>query len=193
MKKIPLYFLRGSDGRALKKVAHGMEDIESGAGVATEKVDGSACAIIEGRYYKRYDANTKRGRKPPLGGIPCQPEPDPHTGHWPFWVLVDERKREDQWFVNAYKNTPWCRKDGTYEAVGKHFNGNPYGLDDDFMETHGRIEIKDFPRTYDLIKEYFEAHDSIEGVVFWVDGKPKAKIRRKDFGLPWPAKGKNGE
>ena len=189
MKKIPLLFVRDEDGAMTRVVTPGMEWVADGDGEATEKVDGSACAIIEGRLYKRYDANVKRGRRPPIGAIPCQPEPDPFSGHWPFWVLTDSHKREDAWFINAQFNSPWNWEDGTYEAVGKHFNGNPYGLDDDFLERHGRIKLKDCPRDYDGLYDFLRERE-IEGVVFWKDGKPQCKIRRKDFGLPWPVKTK---
>lgn len=57
-----------------------------GEGVATVKVDGSCCAMINGKFYKRYDA--KKGRSIPRGAIKCQKEPDPVTGHMPCWVEV---------------------------------------------------------------------------------------------------------
>ena len=190
MKKIPTLFKREYDERGnvvgvTKEVAAGMEWVLAGDGEATEKVDGSACAIIDGALYKRYDANVAKGRKPPEGGIPCQDAPDPVTGHWPHWVKVDPASKGDKWFIRAYENTPWCREDGTYEAVGVHFQGNPYGLDADFLEKHGRIKIKDCPRTFEGIREYLRTHE-IEGVVFWKDGEPKCKIKRSDFGFKWP-------
>jgi len=77
------------------------------------------------------------------------------------------------------------RTDGTYEAVGLHFQGNPYGLDEDFLERHGRIKIKDCPRTFDGIREWLRVHP-VEGIVFWLDGEPKCKIKRSDFGFKWP-------
>lgn len=165
------------------EVTPGFEWVMSGEGEATEKVDGAACAIIGGTLYKRYDA--KGGKTPPKGAIPCQPFADPYTGHWPHWVACNDRKAEDRWFIRALRNTPWATEDGTYEAVGLHFNGNPYGLDDDFLERHGRIKVKDFPRTFEDMKEYLRTHP-IEGVVFWKDGEPMCKIRRKDFGFRWP-------
>ena len=99
--------------------------------------------------------------------------------------MVDPASKGDKWFIRAYENTPWCREDGTYEAVGVHFQGNPYGLDADFLEKHGRIKIKDCPRTFDGIREYLRAH-FIEGIVWWKDGEPRCKIKRTDFGFPWP-------
>lgn len=188
MKKIPTLFKRefgtsGSIERALPDVTPGCEWVLDGEGEATEKVDGAACAIIGGVFYRRYDA--KQGKEPPDGAIPCREKPDPYTGHWPHWVKVDAKSKGDRWFVAAYENTPWCREDGTYEAVGVHFQSNPYGLDADFLERHGRIKIKDCPRTFDGIREYLRAH-AIEGIVFYKDGEPQCKIKRTDFGFPWP-------
>ena len=174
-----------------REVLPGLEWVIKGEGEATEKVDGAACAIIGGVLYKRYDA--KHGKEPPVGAIPCQDAPDPYTGHWPHWVAVDTRKPSDRWFVSALMNTTWINQneggaEGTYEAVGLHFQSNPYGLDADFLERHGRIKVKDFPRTFEGMKEYFRTH-CIEGVVFWKDGEPRCKIKRSDFGFKWPVKG----
>lgn len=190
MKKIPTLFEReyGDDGRVVAvkpDVRHGCEWALAGDGVATEKVDGACCAIINGRLWKRFDA--KPGRKIPQGAIPCQPTADPITGHWPHWVMVDAKSKGDKWFVEAWVNTPWATEDGTYEAVGLHFQGNPYGLDADFLERHGRIKIKDCPRTFDGIREWLRVHE-VEGIVWWKDGEPKCKIKRKDFGFKWPVR-----
>lgn len=190
MKKIPTLFEReyGDDGRVVAvkpDVRRGCEWVLDGEGEATEKVDGACCAIINGRLWKRFDA--KPGRKIPQGAIPCQPTADPITGHWPHWVRVDAKSKGDKWFVEALVNTPWATEDGTYEAVGLHFQSNPYGLDADFLERHGRIKIKDCPRTFEGIREYLRTHE-IEGVVFWRDGEPQCKIKRKDFGFSWPVR-----
>lgn len=171
-----------------RTVRSGFEWVLAGEGTATEKVDGAACAVINGKFYKRFDA--KNGKEPPKDAIPCQPEPDKYTGHWPHWVEVNPKSPADKWFVKAWVNTPWIgelqdpRTDGTYEAVGVHFQSNPYGLDDDFLERHGRIKVKDFPRDFDGMREWFRVHP-IEGIVFWKDGQPQCKIKRSDFGFKW--------
>ena len=188
MKKIPTLFKRefgvnGSIERVLPEVTPGCEWVMDGEGEATEKVDGAACAIIGGVFYRRYDV--KRNWVVPEGAIPCQSTRDPYTGHWPHWVMVDPKAKGDKWFLAAYGNTPWCREDGTYEAVGVHFQSNPYGLDADFLEKHGRIKIKDCPRTFDGIREWLRVHE-VEGIVWWKDGEPRCKIKRTDFGFPWP-------
>ena len=191
MKKIPTMYFREYDGgrfiRIRDRVMPGCEFVAAGRGEATEKVDGSACAIIGGVYYKRYDANVRKGRLPPVGGIACQPEPDHVTGHWPFWVPVTREDPADRHLVAAYDNTPWNREDGTYEAVGRHFQTNPYGLDADFLERHGRIKLPDCPRDFEGIREYLRTHE-IEGIVWWLDGEPRCKIKRTDFGFEWPVR-----
>ena len=171
MKKIPTLFEREYSNHKVVGinpiVTDGMEWVLDGKGVSTVKIDGSCCAIINGEFYKRYDA--KKGRKAPEGAIPCC-EPDPITGHHPHWVKVDENNPADKWFVIAYQNTD-NRTDGTYEAIGVHFQGNPYGLCDDILEKHGVKNI-DVERSFEGIKKYLE-ENYIEGIVFWLDGNSR--------------------
>lgn len=203
MKKIPTLFEREFENhrlvRTLDKVTPGFEWVLNGEGVATVKYDGSCCAIMDGKFYVRYDA--KEGRKPPEGAIPCC-DPDPVTGHWPHWLEVDIQnpQKDYKWFVEAYKNTtlPIISKNATYEAIGPHFNSNPYHLNHDRLVLHGQTRLDEdiFPdllgngdgkRTFEGIKRYLEETE-IEGLVFWKDGEPQCKIKRRDFGFEWPIK-----
>lgn len=183
MKKIPTLFTRTFENHRIVGIT---DEITPGCeeaflhGDATIKIDGSCCAIIDGVFYKRYDA--KKGKKPPAGAIPCC-EPDPTTGHHPHWVKVDFGNPDDKWFARAFNNTP-VTCNGTYEAIGPHFQGNPYGLCDEILELHG-VKKVDVERTFDGIKKYLEAN-YIEGLVFWLNGEPVCKIKRSDFGLRWP-------
>ena len=206
MKKIPTLFERVYENHRivdiLPKVTPGMEWVLEGKGQATVKYDGSCCAIIGGKFYKRYDA--KNGKKPPVGAIPCC-EPDPVTGHWPHWVRVNFYDPADKWFIRALNSTfspvgTWTTGfdeafnplfnsiclGGTYEAVGQHFQGNPYGTDKDVLLKHG-TDLVLVERTFDGIKKYLTEHN-IEGLVFWKGGEPQCKIKRTDFGLQWPSK-----
>ena len=194
MKKIPTLFTRVYHDHAvidiLPKITPGCEEAFKN-GVATVKIDGSCCAVIDGEFYKRYDA--KKGKNPPAGAIPCC-DPDPVTGHWPHWVKVDPDDPADKWFAEACKLTIFSYLtflknpigDGTYEAIGKHFNGNPYNLDYDILCLHGSKEVE-VPRTFEGVKEWLENNNE-EGLVFWLDGEPVCKIKRSDFGLDWPVK-----
>ena len=190
MKKIPTLFERVYENHKivgiLPNVTEGMEWVLAGEGIATVKWDGSCCAIMNGEIYKRYDA--KNGKKPPEGAISCC-DPDPVTGHWPHWVKCDPNNPADKWFIQAFENVKKneCRADlygGTFEAVGPHFQGNPYHFEEDKLIKHG-IHVVEVERTFEGIKKYLENH-SQEGIVFWKDGEPKCKIKRTDFGLPWP-------
>ena len=199
MKKIPTLFERIYENHRVagitQKVIPGFEWVLEGEGIATVKYDGACCAVIGGELYKRYDA--KKGKKPPAGAVPCC-EPDPVTGHWPHWVKCDKYNPADQWFVEAFWNY-FCEKefidpdsmrlyvngwDGTYEALGPHFQGNPYHLSHDILLPHGK-DIVEMRRTFDAIRDYLSTYE-IEGLVFWRDDEPQCKIKRTDFGYSWP-------
>lgn len=190
MKKIPTLFERTFENHKIvnitDKVAAGMEWVLNGEGEATIKYDGACCAIIKGKFYKRYDA--KHGKLPPEGAIPCC-DPDPITGHHPHWVEVDFDSPNDKWFVIAYAYvSPFLRvaKYQTFEAIGEHFNGNPYCIAGDYLMPHG-CDVVEVERSFEGIKKYLE-ENYIEGLVFWKDGKPQCKIKRSDFGFEWGKK-----
>lgn len=193
MKKIPTLFERTfKDYRVVgitDKVTPGMEWVLAGEGTATIKYDGSCCAIIDGELYKRFDA--KKGRKIPEGAIPCC-DPDPITGHHPHWVMCVPNNPADKWFFvaqdRAMEDYGDGIEDGTYEAVGIHFNGNPYGMDHDILLSHGEHTVIVL-RSFEGIREYLR-NNYVEGLVFWKDGEPQCKIKRTDFGFEWPIKNK---
>lgn len=182
MKKIPTLFERVFEGHKIiainPKITEGCEDAFL-HGIATVKIDGSCCAIINGDFYKRYDA---KGKNIPEGAIPCQEEPDAITGHFPCWVKCDRDNKSDKWFWKAYDFSPE-HIDGTYEAIGKHFQGNPYNMECDVIARHG-IRIVKVERTFEGVKDWLRANNE-EGLVFWLDNKPVCKIKRTDFGLKW--------
>lgn len=165
-------------------------------GIPTLKLDGSCCCIHGGKLYKRYDA--KKGRTIPENAILCEPFPDPVTGHQPCWVPVDPLNPSDKWFIAAsdmmFDNLEFkveeFKGDGTYEAIGKHFNGNPYNIDYDILVRHGEypysIERRgNSPKESLEIMRAFLKNHYIEGLVFWLDGEPVCKIKRSDFGFEW--------
>lgn len=189
MKKIPTLFERTFANHKVTgisdKVTPGCEWVLAGEGVATIKIDGACCAVINGELYKRYDA--RKGKVPPAGAIPCC-DPDPVTGHWPHWVKCNREDPGDKWFWQAFYQAPDGTPDGTYEAIGPHFQGNPYNLDADIMVPHGK-KIVDVPRTFEGIRKWLQEH-YVEGLVFWRDGTPGCKIKRSDFGFDWGKKRK---
>jgi len=190
MKKIPTLFVREFEGHSIKNIkpeltSESLRWVLDGEGDATEKIDGACCAFIDGKFYKRYDA--KKGKKPPVNAIPCD-DPDPITGHWPHWIPVDEKNPADKWFTEAknYSEANYVLTEGTYEAIGPHFQGNPYNLTFDMLVKHGRCVLHqlDGPRTFEGIRDFLNGN-YMEGIVFWKDGEPKCKIKRSDFGFRW--------
>ena len=198
MRKIPTLFERdfsGGSAKATPIVTKGYEWVLEGDGVATIKYDGACCAIIDGEFYRRYDA--KHGKPVPEGAIKCQEEADPITGHLPCWIKCDRFNPADKWLWSAFdvlvSTLPQYPNDvktldGTYEAIGLHFQSNPYNLKRDILVRHGE-NVVDIPRSFEGIREWLENHEE-EGIVFWKDNKPQCKIKRSDYGIKWNKKGR---
>ena len=155
----------------------------TGEGFATEKIDGTCCLIKDGKIYRRYDY--KKGRTLPRGAIPCQEKPDPITGHFPHWLLCTENDPNAKYYLETFERQKNDNlEEGTYELIGKHINGNPYNLDTDILEKHGKRILENVPRNYEGIKQYLENH-YIEGIVFYRGNGEMCKIKRSDFGFAW--------
>lgn len=190
MKKIPTLFEREYADHKVTGINPVLSDpslqwVLDGEGEATLKIDGTCCAIIDGKFYRRYDA--KKGKKPPENAIPCC-DPDPVTGHWPHWLPVTDDDPGAKWHREALKNTEASEgeplEDGTYEAIGPHFQGNPYGMEEDMLVRHGLTRLS-VDRSFDGLRDYLK-NNEIEGIVFWKDGEPQCKIKRSDYGFKWP-------
>ena len=185
VKKMPTLFRREfnrSDVTIFNEVTLGCEWVLEGEGKATLKTDGACCAIINGIFYKRYDA--KNGKPIPEDAILCQAEGDAVTGHIPCWRPVTDAT-EDKWFRIAKENSGFT-EDGTYEAVGPKFNANPEGLNDNTLIKHGD-NLLEVERSFEGIKMFLEKN-RIEGIVFWRENGDRVKIKRSDFGFEWVKK-----
>lgn len=194
MRKIPTLFVRDplNPKRLTEEVTPGCEWVIQGHGIATAKLDGTAVLVDEeGGLWKRFDA--KHGKPLPERFMPAEEEPDPVTGHFPGWIPVFDRP-EDKWHRRGYeaaKATHGTVPPGTYELVGPGVQGNPHGLDATTLLPHGTVVIPllcpDGP--WPVVLSEFEAWLALlpyEGLVFYhADGR-RAKIKRRDFGLPWP-------
>lgn len=186
MKKIISLFQRNyeTDRLVRDEVVPGAEWVLAGEGVPTRKFDGTACAIINGSVYKRY--NLKKGKQIPEGAIACMDKPDPNTGHFFFWVPVKAGEPEDKYFLEAfgvgkdyYGND---LIDGTYELCGTKVQGNAEAINGHILVPHGKEVLENVPRTFDGIKEYLR-NKNIEGIVWWHPDGRMVKIKKKDFGL----------
>jgi hypothetical protein len=187
MQKIPVLFKRAFHGHKLigitPEVTEGCEWVLEGQGEASVKLDGAACAIIGGRFYKRYDA--KNGKDVPEGAIVCDIV-DKVTGHNPCWVEV-RAVPSDKWFCEAYDysyDNDFDLSDGTFEAVGPHFQGGKEPYLNDQLIRHGSLKLPECPRTFEGLIEFLLKED-IEGVVFAHKDGRLAKIRKKDFDIEW--------
>jgi len=198
MKKIPCLFKRKFENHKatlLKNVSEGCEWVLEGVGKATIKYDGSACAVIGGRLYARYDCKpSKKARKlhekgddwsledfntPPANSVPCQ-EPDLVTGHYPHWVLVEDQP-EYKYHREAFEGIEF--KDGTYELMGEKINGNKSNLVGHALVRHG-VDVVEIERTFEGIRQYLKSCNE-EGVVFYNPDGRMCKIRKKDYGFDW--------
>lgn len=187
MKKIPCLFRRDfSGGRRpvlLSEVTPGCDWVLVGEGVPTRKRDGTAVLVRQGKLYTRLDC--KKGKAPPPGALPCDPEPDPVTGHWPHWV--EATRPEDRWVREAAANLGLPPSKGTYEALGPRINGNHEHLASHILVRHGAERWDDVPRNFDGLRAFLAATPDVEGIVFHHPDGRMAKIRRDDFGLDWPS------
>jgi hypothetical protein len=196
MKKIASLYQRNYEGDRLirDEVVPGSEWVLNGEGIATVKIDGTCCLVQNGQLYKRY--NAKKGKIPPANFVPAQPEADPVTGHWPGWVPVGDGP-EDQYHREAweatrasYQERGLLMPDWTYELVGPKVQGNPYEYSSHILYQHGGLCWPNVPTEFDDLREFLRFYNRMEGIVWWRDINDidcdKVKIKRKDFGFPFP-------
>ncbi len=178
MKKMQTVFKKDPNdlGRVINEVQE--QWVLDGEGVATRKWDGTACMVLNGELYKRYDC--KRGKTPPEGAIPCQ-EPDLITGHWPHWVKCDRNNPADRYHWEAWGDDK-ALDDGTYELCGPKINGGKEKFSQHWLVPHGYHSYPTLQRTFESIRDFLEKTE-IEGIVFHHPDGRMAKIRRSDFGF----------
>ncbi len=197
MKKIPSLFLSTDDHILTREVNPLCQWVIDGEGVPTAKLDGSACAVINGKLYKRYDnsklvSKTERVRKhPPQNDwIHCGDMTD--RGQHIYWIPVTMK---DYYHQMAWAWGQGRFDDGTYELVGPEVQGNPHNTGHNALIRHATNSIFDYihnycnichnPRTYDEIERIL-ARMEYEGIVWHHPDGRMAKITKKKFGLPWP-------
>jgi hypothetical protein len=188
MKKMTTLYKKDPNdlGRVINEINTENRWVFESVVLATIKRDGTACAIIKGELYKRYDAkiNRKTGewKKAPKGAIPCQ-DPDETTGHHPHWVRCCRENPQDKYHYEAFDKMS-IKKDGTYELCGEKIGKNPEQIKGNVLIKHGEIIKDKIELSFNGIKNWLKTQD-IEGVVFYEVGGEKrmCKIRKKDFGL----------
>ena len=146
--------------------------VREGEGNATIKIDGTNVCIRGGRLYKRQ-------------------KPKDRDYDAASYVVCVEECSADRWAFEAFNRLPEP-EEGVYELIGPAIQGNPYRqaahhlkrvVPPDPLIVIGDRLVRD--RTYEKLRAYLTLA-SIEGVVFQHSDGRFAKIKRRDFGLPWP-------
>jgi len=159
MKKIPTLFLRaqelGEPGWLVRpQVRPGCEWVLAHEGIPTEKIDGTACAIIDGRFYKR--RTVAQDTALPPEAIDCGFDGTKRA----LWIPVGDAP-DEKWHREAYYA---AIPEGTYELVGPKVQSNPYGLRIHVLWRHGkpidltlRFDGPETPQTwFDALHRYLE-------------------------------------
>ena len=202
MKKIISLFKRdyGGNRQVYDEIVPGAKWVAAGQGVATRKFDGTCCLWKNARLWKRYDRKlTKKAKKrgPPFSAEDCKaaPEgwvqaeaaPDLQSGHWPGWLPVGNGP-EDQWHREAIPRIAFVENQ-TYELIGPKIQGNPERWWQHHLIPHGTyilaVAYSDPPRDFDGLRAWLAKHE-MEGIVWHHQDGRMVKIKRRDFGLPWP-------
>lgn len=178
MKKIPTIFERDWEGdrsRVLDKPHPDCAWVFAGEGVATKKMDGTACMVRGGKLYKRRELK-------PTDNAPEGMEllgKDAETGKIVGWMPVGDGP-EDRWHREAFASETY--PDGTYELLGPKIQGNPEGAAVHLLASHAMaLKYPDAPRTFAGLNLWLAARD-IEGLVFHHPDGRMAKIKKRDFG-----------
>ena len=89
----------------------------------------------------------------------------------------------DKWFFVAKDTYIFHNQhisDGTYEAIGKHFNGNPYNMENDTLVKHGSSVIDDLPeRTFEQRLGYCPDRHCPDPAVLWVYQRGYRPVREE--------------
>lgn len=192
MKKIPTLFVRDPDDRSrvLPKVTPGCEWVLNGGGVATAKWDGT-CILIDasGEYARR---EVKPGKDAPDGFM--EVDYDPVTGKRFGWEPIEQSA-----FVKFFREavaSGWPNGAepafGTYELCGPKINGNPHEFWQHFLLPHAAspLAVPLKVTTLGSLASFREWLESLncEGIVWHHPDGRRAKLKRRDLGLPWPVK-----
>ena len=160
MKKMTTLYKKDPNdlGRVINEVNPENEWVfEVGTAIPTRKFDGTACAIINGELYKRYDAkidkNTGKYKKPlPNNIIECCGA-DIDSGHHPHWMKCFRDNPADKYHFIGFDSLK-NKHDGTYELCGEKVQGNPENIIGHELIRHGsqRLNLEDFG--FNSVRDY---------------------------------------
>lgn len=195
MRKIPTLFLRDASNpsRVTPEVNPEAAWLLEGTGsVATVKKDGANVRVVvehkqdhtSVKLEKRRNPSREAKRIAEVAGVP-QPEPT--------YVQALRSDPGDKHLFAAFDSTEgrgdWPEGSWPCEALGPKIQGGAEGMEPTLYNFTLYPEVPEHPPepTFDSIRAYLSAYE-IEGIVWHGEGGRMCKIKRKDFGLPWPVK-----
>ena len=192
MKKIPTLFKRDEGNRKYVTLEYAV--ILPPHVLATQKLDGVCVAHFNGDWWFRREVNPQKHEPDGWVGVDKDEGTGKRVGWEPaknsgFYLYLREALDEDDSLVDdiadSDEDTPL-----TYELLGPKINGNPHGEGDHWLYPHGRFELSDVPDGEDPeeIQRFVRSlPKEIEGIVWWHDCKPVAKLKRRDI-APYASK-----
>jgi len=184
MRKIPSLLVRDpATHRAAVpyQVVDGCAWVLAGEGTATAKADGTAVRYHDGVWWTRRQVRAHRAPPPGFACVDTDPagtrygwEPAAASGYARVLAAA----------VDALD--PAALPGGaTYELVGPSLQGNPHRLPCHMLVRHGAAVLPGCPRDPAALPGYL-AGLPWEGVVWHHPDGRRAKVKRRDLGLPWP-------
>jgi|SRR5450631_53954 len=188
MQKIPTLFLRDPTNMKLvtREVNPDAAWVLEGQGTPTRKKDGTSIRVTvqDGRCVKlekrRNPTREEKAQGAEPGYIDAHRD-DPADKH--IFAACDQEH---------YMASTHAWPDGVYscEALGPKIQGGvESGVPLLYPFTLHPERLSENPRTFEAIRDFL-TQTEIEGIVWHHEDGRMAKIKRKDFGLPWPVKGR---
>lgn len=185
MQKIPTLFVRDAARPQFvtREVTLGCKWVLAGEGWATRKFDGTNVrATVHGGKLVQMEKRRNPSREEKANGAE------------PGYVQVEPADPSDKWIVASFEATDFSAwPDGAWpcEAVGPKIQGGPDGepaslIPFSLPDYAERMAIPDGgPRDFDMMHDVLGGSDW-EGIVWHHPDGRMAKIKRRDFGHPWP-------
>ncbi len=180
MEKIPTLFLRNPDNMTLVKQEVNPDAmwVLEGYGIPTRKKDGTNVRVT----VKDQECIHIEKRRNPT-------RTEKANGAEPGYIDAHRNDPADKHLIAACDETNYIGwPDGVYscEALGPKIQGGvEFGLPVLYPFTLVPEVLREDPRTYSEIRNFL-ARNEMEGIVWHHEDGRMAKIKRRDFGLPWP-------